>query len=445
MGSDLHLSPQCPLVHTFWCTYCVTLEQSWHFEPFSPTNMTSVTSSLIENNTLLRIALNDPISKSLHVIGNQSPAATDSDHHNHTEYYPSQWGEWECAGYCIAQNTNINELTLTNIPDRRHPFVQSGFAFFLMGVDRNTSITRIHFDRINMNWKCIFEETLLESLCKRITHLTITNCILARNAVVPLCNVILANTTKLTSIKLSGAHISTDSITQIVSAINSNTNTRILHLRDLDISGNIDTLGREGVLACRPLLTNPHGTLERLFLDEALFDDEITIAIAESLWGNKCLMELHLIGDATSSHITKRGEDSICNMLCNTSSIMNTCTSNHALTLFGKKELGTSEEISSLLYHNLRGSRHAKCFKVAMVHFKNIQEINNSQINEDIKFGVIPYALAWLAHSNTDSACHTACYNLLRQLAGVIFENKRCPHCNCTHIHSSVIDYKKAR
>ena len=90
--------------------------------------MTSVTSSLIENNTLLRIALNDPISKSLHVIGNQSPAATDSDHH--AEYYPSQWGEWECAGYCIAQNTNINELTLTNIPDRRHPFVQSGFAFF---------------------------------------------------------------------------------------------------------------------------------------------------------------------------------------------------------------------------------------------------------------------------------------------------------------------------
>ena len=241
MGSDLHLSPQCPLVHTFWCTYCVTLEQSWHFEPSSPTIMTSVTSSLIENNTLLRIALNDPISKSLHVIGNQSPAATDSDHH--TEYYPSQWGEWECAGYCIAQNTNINELTLTNIPDRRHPFVQSGFAFFLKGVDRNTSITRIHFDRMNMNWKCIFEETLLESLCKRITHLTITNCILARNAVVPLCNVILANTTKLTSIKLSGAHINTDSITQIVSAINSNANTRSrsFHLKDLDILGNIDS------------------------------------------------------------------------------------------------------------------------------------------------------------------------------------------------------------
>ena len=88
--------------------------------------MTSVTSSLIENNTLLRIALNDPISKSLHVIGNQP----DGDHRHQAEYYPSQWGEWECAGYCIAQNTNINELTLTNIPDRRHPFVQSGFAFF---------------------------------------------------------------------------------------------------------------------------------------------------------------------------------------------------------------------------------------------------------------------------------------------------------------------------
>ena len=396
--------------------------------------MASVTPlSLIENNTLLRIALNDPILKSLYVIGNQP----DGDHPHQAKYYPSQWGEWECAGYCIAQNTNINELTLTNIPDRRHPFVQSGFAFFLMGVDRNTSITRIHFDRINMNWKCIFEETLLESLCKSITHLTITNCILARNAVVPLCNVIMASTTKLTSIKHSGAHINNDSITQIVSAINSNANTRSLHLRDLDISGNIDTLGREGVLACRPLLTNPHGTLERLYLDEALFDDELTIAIAESLWGNKCLRELHLIPHSPDapSHITKRGEDSVHQMLCDTSSIMNTCASNHTLTLFGTKELGTSEEIALLLNHNLQGSRHAKCSKVAMVYFKNIQEINTSQINEDIKLGVIPYALAWFAHSNKNCACHTACYNLLRQLAGVVFENSRCPHCKCTLLY----------
>ena len=56
-------------------------------------------------------------------------------------------------------------------------------------------------------------------------------------------------------------------------------------MKDIDISGNIDTLGREGILACRPLLTNPHGTLERLYLDKALSDNELTIAIAESLWG----------------------------------------------------------------------------------------------------------------------------------------------------------------
>jgi len=381
--------------------------------------MSSVTSSLIENNTLLRIALNDPVSTTLHVIGNQS----DVDNRNRPfEYYPSQWGEWECVGYCIAQNTNIKELILTNIPDRQRPFNQSGFAFFLGGVDRNTSITRISFDRINMNWKCVFEETLLESLCKRITHLTITNSTLASNAVVPLCNVIAANTTKLNSVKLSGVHINADSLSCIVAAINNNIGSSTL--KDLDISSNVDTLSREGILACRDLLTNPRSRLERLYLDEALFDDELTIAISEGLRGNKCLRELHLIHSPTTpSRITERGENSIRQMLCDDSSIINTCTSNHTLTLFGRMDFGTSTEISSLLKHNLLGSRNAKCSKVAMVHFSNIQEINIPQINEDAKLGVIPHVLAWFIQGQTNSPCQTACYNLLRRFSGVIFEN----------------------
>lgn len=51
------------------------------------------------------------------------------------------------------------------------------------------------------------------------------------------------------------------------------------------------------------------------------------------------------------------------------------------------------------------------------------------QVNEETKLGVIPHARAWFTRNNPDTACHTACYNLLRRLAGLIFENNTyCVH-----------------
>lgn len=160
----------------------------------------SPATSLIENKHLLRIAMNDPSMKILHVKGSNQPVQIVEE--GEVEFYPSQWGEWECASYYIAHNTHIKELILMHSPGRQHTFLQSGFIFFMMGVGRNTSITSLRFDRVHMKWKVVFEETLSESINRRITHLSITNCNLASDAIDSFCKIIHERTTKLNSIKL---------------------------------------------------------------------------------------------------------------------------------------------------------------------------------------------------------------------------------------------------
>ena len=106
--------------------------------------------------------MNDPSMKILRVRGSDQPVQIVEE--GQVEFYPSQWGEWECASYYIAHNTHIKES---------RPFSQSGLAFFLMGVGRNTSITSLRFDRVHMKWGVVFEETLRESINRRVTHLSI--------------------------------------------------------------------------------------------------------------------------------------------------------------------------------------------------------------------------------------------------------------------------------
>ena len=373
-------------------------------------SITPPATPLIENRHLLRIAMNDPSMKILHVKGLNQPVQIVEE--GEVEFYPSQWGEWECASYCIAHNTHIKELLLTHSPGRQHNSSQSGFIFFLMGVGRNTSITSLRFDRVHMKWRVVFEETLRESINRRLTHLSITNCNLTSDAINSFCGIIKERSTELSSIKLSGANLNTESIKCIVTAINCNT--RGLQLKDLDLSSNVQ-LGKEGGMECVSLLSNRHSTLERLSLDEDLFDDELTIAITNALRGNKCLKELHLKPSTmatNSSQITSN--PAISRMLCDASSIPNTCASNHTISIFGTLN-------SELLQLNLKGARHAKCVKVAMEHFGDINWGATLPINEDTKHGVFPHALAWFTRINPNQACHTACYNLLRRLAGFIF------------------------
>jgi len=164
--------------------------------------------------------------------------------------------------------------------------------------------------------------------------------------------------------------------------------------------------------------------LERLYLDETLFDDELTISISDCLRKNKCLKELQLKppSDSFTSKVTARGEDAILKMLYDTSSVMNTWSSNHTLSLFGGRR-STSTKISSLLACNLGGARQAKCYKIAMAHFSNTQTGTALPITEEDN-KVIPQMLARFTQNNDEhNIYHTACYNSIRQLAGIIFEN----------------------
>lgn len=375
--------------------------------------------TLMNNNHLLRLLMNDPTVKVLRLRGNHRPVLLVEN--PRIELQPCEWAEWEVYSYAISRNTHIKELLLVHSPDNQRPFAQSGFAFFLMGVNINRSITRLHLDNIHMTWRTVFGETLKEAISKRITHLSITNCNLTSDAIVQFCRTINERKTKLNSIKLSNVNLTANSIKLIVGAINNN---RDLQLKDFDISSNAHTLGKEGILECRPLLTNQHSRLERLHLDETLFDDELTISISDCLRKNKCLKELQLKppSDSFTSKVTARGEDAILKMLYDTSSVMNTWSSNHTLSLFGGRR-STSTKISSLLACNLGGTRQAKCYKIAMAHFINTQTGTAFPITEEDN-KVIPQMLARFAQNNDEhNIYHTACYNSIRQLAGIIFEN----------------------
>ncbi len=86
-----------------------------------------------------------------------------------------------------------------------------------------------------------------------------------------------------------------------------------------------------GWMALSTLLRNPNSALEVLNLQENHIDNDTAFLFAEALADNNTLKELNIGVDGAVDYFTSISRAAFTRILCNTSSILDTYNSNHAL------------------------------------------------------------------------------------------------------------------
>ena len=228
-------------------------------------------------------------------------------------------------------------------------------------------------------------------------------------------------TSALVELALSRNFINDHALISISNALVNNNNTRLryLHLED---SANVTPMGWD---ALSTVLRNPTSALEKLYLSNSSINDHNVVSFVNALAGNISLRKLNLRGN----NITATGWDVFDNLLCNTSSIMNTYHSNHTLDkLFYDEPLeqpGDMEvHIEYLLgiNHNSSSISQAARFKIILSHF--LGSVVDLQPFTAMHTSILPFATAWMAKgefvglSDKDDvfSIHRSCeYNLLYQ------------------------------
>jgi hypothetical protein len=145
------------------------------------------------------------------------------------------------------------------------------------------------------------------------------------------------------------------------------------------------------------ILRNPTSALEVLTVCSSSINDEVMHSFAGALSNNNTLRELDFL-DFSFDEITSDVHAAMTNVLCDTSSILNTFNSNHTLTKLQSiySAISLPNDLLSLLKINRVNSvSQAARLKIITMHF-NGSEINMQPFME-MTLCVRPHAIAWMA------------------------------------------------
>ena len=259
-------------------------------------------------------------------------------------YRPENGQDLECLGHFTGENTHVKELYFDSNPFR--DINNDAIESFCGGVNRNTSIQRIHFSNMHLSGGEIFQslrsffannynlsglwvdECDFGARCAHQLSLALGGCnkslkclhlrnngetsqpwgvrlveIIETLAAHPLleeldldgmnighheCDalaVLLPTTTELRELDLSNNDIDDEGVDAVAGALANNSRLRILYL-----SGNQITVG--GCQSIAALLGNPNSNLAELYLHNNNIHDEGALIFANALVNNRKLKEL---------------------------------------------------------------------------------------------------------------------------------------------------------
>ena len=167
-------------------------------------------------------------------------------------------------------------------------------------------------------------------------------------------------------------------------------------LEELNLDNN--TIGNAGCDTIATLLEDPNCNLLYLSLGCNAINNEGATTIANSLTNNNKLQKLYLAGNPIDP-IDRSVQDVFSNILCNTSNINNTYSSNHTLeSLYLPQEHG--QNLQSLLSLNRNGNNesHAAIKKILQYHPNIDMEPMfewNMEEGEERNLKALPYVIAW--------------------------------------------------
>jgi hypothetical protein len=178
-------------------------------------------------------------------------------------------------------------------------------------------------------------------------------------------------------------------------------------LKRLELSGN-SSITAEGWVTFSAFLRNPNSNFEKLSLVACnhINNDTVMNAFADALTSNHKLRELDMYWCDAPNQVTSIGYDALTCMLCNSSSILSTFTSNHSLEEVNFEVYDNEfeqllcdflpEELTTLLQINKENNKNqASRLKIINTHFNdnsiNMEPFTNMAVN------VRPHAIAWMA------------------------------------------------
>ena len=350
-------------------------------------------------------------------------------------------------GYFIGKNTALQKLSVVNLPKLTpsdDPY-ENDMATFLSGIGHNKSIQSVHLENIVMGNLCNVsprENTLvlLDSFLDsngNITELVLADCFLGNGGCLLLSDALMSCASELKSISLIWSDLGDGNAVDLIAALNmhpqleqitvdntirmgmkdiramatllqwTTTELHTLHLksagiddegiavlvpalincvsiRNLDLSEN-PLITTRGWWALSSSLESPRCILEELHLTGCNVDDEALDIFADALSDNCRLKSLTF----NSNVITTEGWAAISQLLCDTSSINKTFSSNHTLQVLG---FGLPNSASSHLILN----RNADKKLVAMTKILNNHRDFDMKPFFEWEFKVLPTILHWL-------------------------------------------------
>ena len=309
----------------------------------------------ISQETLRRVTQNDPSLTELSLVDNNN---YDSD----GKFVSDNSDDYSTLGAAIANNTHL-EMLIVTLSDGL-PLGVANIGFY-DGLTRNSSIHQLMLRCDNQNIAGGIGLEILKVYQENNNHLA-TIIIIQANLQSGGDSVIvdtLRNCRNLQIVTLNSCSITDDQLLPIVEAVRE---LGITIQKGLYLYEN--NIGNAGCEAIATLLADPNCNLRYLNLRNNAIHNEGATTIANSLINNNKLQKLYLDNNPTDQTI----QDVFSNILCNTSSIEQTDSSNHTIQtidLGHRHGHGHGQQLESLLELNRDTNKsHVAIKKILKYH-----------------------------------------------------------------------------
>ena len=326
--------------------------------------------------TLRRVTQNDPSLTELLLVGN---SLYDGDE---DKFYSGSSDDYSTLGTAIANNTYLKTLEVMSYND-----LPLGIAnrVFYDGLRRNSSIHELMLRRDIRNIAGGVGQEILQVYQENNSHLTdlfISNSNLQSGG----DRVVAGNLRSCRNLQifaLNYCNITDEQLLTIVDAVRGH------RLKVLGLNGN--RIGNAGCEAIATLLADPNCNLLILNLGSNAINDEGATTIANSLTNNNKLQKLYLVGNQIDQSV----QDVFSNILCNTSSINSTYSSNHTLSELRLPPVG--QELSSLLDTNEDDNKsHVAIRKILKFHPNiDMEPLFEWDAEGEHTLKALPYVMNW--------------------------------------------------
>ena len=357
-----------------------------------------------------RATKNDPSFTTLRLVGTRWMY----DH----DFYSENSADYSTVGAAIANNTHLERLVVL-LSNRLPRLADRGF---FNGLKANSSISdlRLYCEYTPQNIAGGVAHEILKVYQENNSHLTylyISNANLQNRGDRVIVDT-LRNCRNLQIVDLTRCSITDEQLLPIVDAVRG-----LQQLKELTLGGSVDNnIGYAGCEAIATLLTDPNCNLQTLDLGGNNINNEGANTIANSLINNTKLWELCLYYNQIDRTFV---EDVFSNVLCNTSNINHTYSSNHTLeTLNLNEDRENGPHLASLLSMNSDSNKSHVAIRKILKYHPNIdmEPLFDWDAEGEQTLKALPYIIDWFEGAREAIAIDDEEYNIEGRKLSAIFQ-----------------------